>query len=713
MRNITHKVMKNANKSENNWLIFISVITLIGMYFGWKLFWFLTDDAFIAFRYVSNSQLGYGYVWNPPPFLPVEGYTSFLWVLLLDLVWRITGIEPPDAANWISLLFAYLSLLVVSAMVLKMKLVPNLRRGRILLLGLVLLGTISNRTFLAWSSSGLETAMFNFFFTLWIYVVLFLPFGSGKWFWGMSSTAVFLYLTRPDGLLMAAATIVLTLFTFAYKKGQFSAKDFVPLAPFLLIPAHLLWRFATYGEWLPNTYYAKSDTGRVLFGSGLKYVLSFILEYALWVWLLILGVLIVYVIFRRRPKSTRDINHQFLAKASMAAPAVMVSLTVPVHLGYYTILVGGDHFEFRVYSHLVPLIFVSFIWMLNTLQVKAKGVALLLILFILLSWPIPWIHWTASQAYTTRAETNFLKVSVAEALQKRLPNLPDPLVSYLQFYDDLQFSLIDKLTAVRHQEHKIFYDYLTKTHPVRAETTAKTTPDHPLMVVGSTGFISWVYPHVNFIDAFGLNDYVIARNPSLRASEFMAHERKPPPGYVYCFAPGARQDEIVYVTAETIIKCEQIFREWTRSPELAPALIRARTEPMFVLNTQFGDYFLLQGYDFEVQTEKIILTLHWESLQKSDFDYSVFVHLINERGERIWQEDYSPGSEHGYPPTKWEPGEQILDLYTLEYSANLEQVSINVGVYNWQTGERLATSPAGKYPGDFVQINKISMIVGE
>ena len=57
---------------------------------GWQLFWFLTDDAFIAFRYVSNSQFGRGYVWNPPPFLPVEGYTSFLWVALLDGVWRLT-----------------------------------------------------------------------------------------------------------------------------------------------------------------------------------------------------------------------------------------------------------------------------------------------------------------------------------------------------------------------------------------------------------------------------------------------------------------------------------------------------------------------------------------------------------------------------------------------------------------------------------------------
>jgi arabinofuranosyltransferase len=149
-------------------LVVISMATMVAVYFGWRLFWFLTDDAFIAFRYISNSHLGYGYVWNGPPFRPVEGYTSFLWVVLLDVVWRVSGVAPPAAANYVSLLFTYLTLLVGGLMVLKMKLGEILRKYRLLFLSLVLLGVVTNRTFLAWSSSGLETAMFNFFFTLWI-----------------------------------------------------------------------------------------------------------------------------------------------------------------------------------------------------------------------------------------------------------------------------------------------------------------------------------------------------------------------------------------------------------------------------------------------------------------------------------------------------------------------------------------------------------------
>src|SRR5574341_796899 len=84
---------------------FIVVAAAVALYFGWREFWFLTDDAFIAYRYVSNSLHGYGYVWNPEPFRPVEGYTSFLYLVILEAVWHLFGKEPPDSANYISLLF--------------------------------------------------------------------------------------------------------------------------------------------------------------------------------------------------------------------------------------------------------------------------------------------------------------------------------------------------------------------------------------------------------------------------------------------------------------------------------------------------------------------------------------------------------------------------------------------------------------------------------
>ena len=48
------------------WAAALSILVLLIA--GWRLFWFLTDDAYITFRYASNSLLGFGYTWNPPPF---------------------------------------------------------------------------------------------------------------------------------------------------------------------------------------------------------------------------------------------------------------------------------------------------------------------------------------------------------------------------------------------------------------------------------------------------------------------------------------------------------------------------------------------------------------------------------------------------------------------------------------------------------------------
>ncbi len=62
--------------------------------------WFLTDDAFISFRYVRNLLEGHGLVFNPGE--RVEGYSNFLWVLELAAIWRVLGVAPEDATPWLS-----------------------------------------------------------------------------------------------------------------------------------------------------------------------------------------------------------------------------------------------------------------------------------------------------------------------------------------------------------------------------------------------------------------------------------------------------------------------------------------------------------------------------------------------------------------------------------------------------------------------------------
>lgn len=565
--------MKLASR-EKAGIVILVTSAILALVAGWRLFWFLTDDAYIAFRYVSNSILGYGYVWNPPPFRPVEGYTSFLWVVLLDGVWRITGIEPPDSANVIALIFSVLTLLLGLIMVFKINFSSHLEKYRVLFAGFVVIGVISNRTFLAWTSSGLETAMFNFYLTGWIYCCVFFPFNSRLWIAGVSLSATLLYLTRPDGMLFIAASLIMIsigLLERAIEKN-WSLSAYIALISFIAIPVHLAWRKSFYGEWLPNTYYAKTVVGKLWLTSGIKYFLSFVIEYALWIWLALLFALILKKLWQFKAIAFHPILHKLIDHHLMVRILVISSL-----LGqflYYTLIIGGDHFEYRVYSHSILLLFISFLWMLNKIQIKMKLAVIIFVIFLITSWIIPWTHWSASQNYNTRKDTLFMRISVAEVIQNRFPAVPMRVLGYFSFYDKLQHWLISHAVGMRHQEHKVFYQHLISTLSFREQGLLMLRDKYPIIGVNAVGVRSWVLPYVNVIDLHGLNDYIIARNPDLHSNNLMAHSRKPPSGYLECFSPNVIftdgsfviQSREIELTAEKISECEEYYSTIEKKP---------------------------------------------------------------------------------------------------------------------------------------------------
>ena len=60
------------------------------------------------------------------------------------------------------------------------------------------------------------------------------------------------------------------------------------------------------------------------------------------------------------------------------------------------------------------------------------------------------------------------------------------------------------------------------------------------MILYGVGWPGWVLPDVAILDGRGLNDRVVARTaPPPGKRRHMAHDRKPPPGYVQCFRPNA------------------------------------------------------------------------------------------------------------------------------------------------------------------------------
>ncbi|MFH1755297.1 MAG: hypothetical protein ABIA59_06295 [Candidatus Latescibacterota bacterium] len=557
-----------ANKT---YFIVAALPAAIGLYFGWRTFWFLTDDAYIAFRYVSNSMLGYGYVWNAPPFLPVEGYTSYLWIVLLDGLWKVSGIEPPDIANSVALVFSYLTLFITAIAAANISLHERLKMCRPLLAGLILLGCIFNRTYLAWSSSGLETAMFNFFCLSWLLLIMIGRARHVRRLLLIMLSAACIYLTRPDGLLFILASLAIAAATFHFDrgKGRFKARQLLALSPLFLVVVHLIWRKATYGGWLPNTYVAKYAGPWPQ--SGVRYALSFILEYSVWIWAAMFALAIFRII--RRPKQNKERTSATVSgslvrnllnvrDAHDACIRSIAILTVAAHAAYYTFVIGGDHFEYRVYSQLVPLLFLSFVVLVNALAWSPRRSIIVLVGFIVLSLPIPWMHWLKTRHLDIRNDTFKMTVPIAQ-------EFPLPFRWYVGWFDSLQAWLIDRSVCMRHQEHKIFHQAQIAEYPTRLVGLRIRREDLPVMVVHTVGVPSWVLPTVNIIDALGLNDYVIARSPFKPGQrKVMFHGRKAPEDYLESYYPNVliRAGHSVEVLPRHILfteeRIEQLERDW-------------------------------------------------------------------------------------------------------------------------------------------------------
>ncbi|HTF88875.1 MAG TPA: hypothetical protein VK843_10735, partial [Planctomycetota bacterium] len=92
-----------ASRGRRRLLVGLLVLALLGLWWGWHGFRFLCDDAYISFRYAGNAVAGLGLTWNPAPFRAVEGYTSFLWEVLLIGVWQVTGLDPTRSATELGL----------------------------------------------------------------------------------------------------------------------------------------------------------------------------------------------------------------------------------------------------------------------------------------------------------------------------------------------------------------------------------------------------------------------------------------------------------------------------------------------------------------------------------------------------------------------------------------------------------------------------------
>jgi hypothetical protein len=104
-------------------------------------------------------------------------------------------------------------------------------------------------------------------------------------------------------------------------------------------------------------------------------------------------------------------------------------------------------------------------------------------------------------------------------------------------------------------------------------------------------------------------------------------------------------------------------------------------------NYLFDDLLELQGFKMVPNSLKAgdpaQVTLYWRLVQETDAYAKVFVHLIDEQGQLVAQDDGQPVNDT-YPIPLWQPGAIIADEHTLQLPVDLATgtYALAVGLYD-------------------------------
>jgi hypothetical protein len=329
---------------------------LVLIYHNYSIRPWMLDDAFISFRYAENFAAGHGLVFNPGE--RVEGYTTFLWVLILG-AGKALGFKVIPLAQNLGALFALGTILLL--------MFAHRFSSRISatasLLAAVFLGSCG--IFTPWLSSGMEVSLFTFLVLVSLMYHFLLSEKENPETWQLILLGAFLALgslTRPEGLLIAGMVLSARLL-LGQKRGW---RNFFPV--FIVFAGiylpYFFWRFTYYGYLLPNTFYTKVGSNAEQVFRGITYFKDFLSP----AFLLVAIALIPFLTLR-----------WFRAYRNLSLmPLIIFFYTA------YIIVVGGDIMPaFRFFTPLLPLLCLLAGISLISLPGPKKAVAIVAFIFSL------------------------------------------------------------------------------------------------------------------------------------------------------------------------------------------------------------------------------------------------------------------------------------------------------------------------------------------
>lgn len=233
-------------------IIFQTLLIVVAAW--WSAHGFYQDDAYISLTYARNLLEGSGLTWNQG--VRVEGYSNFLFVMLTALL-GFWGMDLVVASRVLGF-FSYF--VIIGVLVWYMMPLISLKNHASRLAGAVSLHlSAASILILTWCFGGLETNLYAAFLLAAFCTVLRAHEGKGlkNGLLVLSGSCMGLAsLTHPEAplfFLLAGGYCV-----FHPQARNKMKTCVIYAAPFVLIVGgHLLWRQYYYGEWLPNTYFAK------------------------------------------------------------------------------------------------------------------------------------------------------------------------------------------------------------------------------------------------------------------------------------------------------------------------------------------------------------------------------------------------------------------------------------------------------------------------
>jgi hypothetical protein len=102
----------------------------------------------------------------------------------------------------------------------------------------------------------------------------------------------------------------------------------------------------------------------------------------------------------------------------------------------------------------------------------------------------------------------------------------------------------------------------------------------------------------------------------------------------------------------------------------------------------------LVGYDQSLSSarpgDRFTITVYWQPQAEIDFDYSSYVHLVDEAGRGVTQSDHQVGGDY-YPTSFWRPGEVLRDSHLLSLPPDVQPgvYRLVAGMYRYPSLEAL------------------------